>query len=108
MRSGYGRCSASAFQSYCTAAANGACYSAAAAITDVAPGTNDWAPRPWYPSGPAIPVVVSPGSIIGGGAGSATIYAELCQPLDAQPMRNSQIRPPGDSPYPAWKARRTA
>lgn len=42
------------------------------------------------------------------GAGSTTIYAELCQPLDAQPMRISQIRPPGDSPYPAWKARRTA
>lgn len=42
------------------------------------------------------------------GAGSATIYAELCQPLDAQPMRISQIRPEGDSPYAAWKARRRA
>jgi guanine deaminase len=41
------------------------------------------------------------------GAGSATIYAELCKPLDAQPMRISQLRPPGDSPYGAWKARRT-
>ncbi|WCS25008.1 nucleoside deaminase [Methylobacterium sp. NMS14P] len=42
------------------------------------------------------------------GAGSAAIYAELCQPLDAQPMRVTQIRPPGDSPYAAWQARREA
>ncbi|WP_103984917.1 nucleoside deaminase [Methylobacterium sp. 190mf] len=42
------------------------------------------------------------------GAGSTPIYAELCQPLDAQPMRVTQLRPPGDSPYPAWKARREA
>ncbi|MCJ2089607.1 nucleoside deaminase [Methylobacterium sp. E-005] len=42
------------------------------------------------------------------GAGSATIYAELCQPLDAQPMRLDQIRPAGDSPYAAWRARRDA
>jgi guanine deaminase len=41
-------------------------------------------------------------------AGSATIYAELCQPLEAQPMRLSQIRPDGESPYPAWRARRQA
>ncbi|MHB2205098.1 nucleoside deaminase [Methylobacterium sp. CM6257] len=40
------------------------------------------------------------------GAGSATIYAELCQPLDAQPMKLSQIRPAGESPYAAWRARR--
>lgn len=42
------------------------------------------------------------------GAGSAAIYAELCRPLDAQPMRVTQIRPPGDSPYAAWRARRGA
>ncbi len=28
--------------------------------------------------------------------------------LDAQPMRVTQIRPPGDSPYAAWRARREA
>jgi guanine deaminase len=39
-------------------------------------------------------------------AGSAAIYAELCQPLEAQPMRLSQIRPAGESPYVAWAARR--
>jgi hypothetical protein len=39
------------------------------------------------------------------GAGSATIYAELCQPLDAQPMKLRQIRPAGESPYAAWRAR---
>ena len=42
------------------------------------------------------------------GAGSATIYAELCQPLEAQPMRLSQIRPAGETPYAAWRARREA
>lgn len=38
-------------------------------------------------------------------AGSASIYAELCQPLDAQPMQLSQIRPPGEAPYAAWAVR---
>ncbi len=42
------------------------------------------------------------------GAGSATLYTELCQPLDAQPMRLNQIRPAGDAPYAAWRARRGA
>lgn len=40
------------------------------------------------------------------GAGSATIYAELCRPLEDQPMRLTQMRPEGASPYPAWEARR--
>jgi tRNA(Arg) A34 adenosine deaminase TadA len=39
------------------------------------------------------------------GAGSASIYGELCKPLDEQPMRLTQLRPEGDSPYPAWEAR---
>ena len=39
------------------------------------------------------------------GAGSAEIYAELCQPLDRQPMRLQQLRPEGPSPYPAWQER---
>ena len=42
------------------------------------------------------------------GAGSAAIYAELCRPLDEQPMRLSQIRPAGAAPYAAWRARREA
>ncbi|SDM19721.1 tRNA(Arg) A34 adenosine deaminase TadA [Methylobacterium phyllostachyos] len=42
------------------------------------------------------------------GAGSATIYAELCQSLDSQPMQLSQIRPDGEAPYAAWRARRRA
>jgi guanine deaminase len=42
------------------------------------------------------------------GAGSAAIYAELCQPLETQPMRLSQIRPAGEAPYAAWQARRDA
>lgn len=42
------------------------------------------------------------------GAGSATIYAELCRPLDDQPMRLHQLRPAGEAPYAAWKARRDA
>jgi len=41
------------------------------------------------------------------GAGSAAIYAELCQPLDSRPMQLSQIRPDGDAPYVKWRARRT-
>ena len=40
------------------------------------------------------------------GAGSATIYAELCRPLADQPMRLTHLRPEGPSPYPAWKARK--
>ena len=40
------------------------------------------------------------------GAGSAAIYAELCRPLDEQPMRVAQLRPEGPSPYPGWQARR--
>lgn len=42
------------------------------------------------------------------GAGSATIYAELCRPLEEQPMRLRQIRPSGEAPYAAWEARRKA
>lgn len=42
------------------------------------------------------------------GAGSATIYAELCRPLDAQPMRLQHLRPAGEAPYAAWRARRDA
>jgi tRNA(Arg) A34 adenosine deaminase TadA len=38
------------------------------------------------------------------GAGSAKIYAELCRPLEDQPMRLTQLRPEGPSPYPAWEA----
>ena len=40
------------------------------------------------------------------GAGSAAIYGELCRPLAEQPMRLGQMRPEGESPYPAWAARR--
>lgn len=41
------------------------------------------------------------------GAGSATIYAELCRPLEEQPMRLRQIRPDdAATPYAAWKAQR--
>lgn len=40
------------------------------------------------------------------GAGSASIYAKLCQALEAQPMRISQIRPAGEAPYAAWAAQR--
>ena len=37
---------------------------------------------------------------------SAGIYAELCLPLDEQPMRLRQIRPEGDAaPYARWKER---
>ncbi len=39
-------------------------------------------------------------------SGSAAIYAELCRPLDEQPMRLSQVRPSGEAPYAAWRARR--
>jgi guanine deaminase len=39
-------------------------------------------------------------------AGSATIYAELCQPLESQPMRIRQVRPAGEAPYAAWRAKR--
>ncbi|MDP4026030.1 nucleoside deaminase [Methylobacterium sp. NEAU 140] len=42
------------------------------------------------------------------GAGSAGIYAELCRPLDDQPMRLVHLRPEGSSPYPAWEARRAS
>ena len=42
------------------------------------------------------------------GAGSAAIYGELCRPLAEQPMRLTQMRPDGDSPYPDWAARKTA
>lgn len=42
------------------------------------------------------------------GAGSAALYGELCRPLAEQPMRLRQMRPEGDSPYPAWKARKDA
>lgn len=42
------------------------------------------------------------------GAGSADIYTELCRPLDQQPMKLEQMRPEGDSPYPAWRERRGA
>lgn len=38
------------------------------------------------------------------GAANADLYAEFCRPLDQQPMRLEQLRPDGDSPYPAWKA----
>ncbi len=40
------------------------------------------------------------------GAGSATIYAELCRPLAEQPMRLEHRRPEGESPYPAWAAKK--
>ena len=39
------------------------------------------------------------------GAGSATIYGELCRPLQDQPMRLTHLRREGPSPYPAWEAR---
>ncbi len=39
------------------------------------------------------------------GAGSASIYGELCKPLEQQPMRLKQLRPDGPSPYPTWEAR---
>lgn len=39
-------------------------------------------------------------------AGSAAIYAELCRPLDDQPMRLRHLRPDGEAPYAAWRARR--
>jgi guanine deaminase len=38
------------------------------------------------------------------GAGSASLYGELCKPLAEQPMRLKQLRPEGPSPYPAWEA----
>ena len=41
-------------------------------------------------------------------AGSAAIYAELCRPLEDQPMRLRHLRPAGEAPYAAWRARRTA
>ncbi|MGU3539485.1 nucleoside deaminase [Methylobacterium sp. A54F] len=38
---------------------------------------------------------------------SAGIYAELCRPLDEQPMRLSHLRPDGEAePYAAWRDRR--
>lgn len=40
------------------------------------------------------------------GAGNAKLYAELCRPLDEQPMHLSQLRPDGPSPYPEWEARK--
>ncbi len=40
------------------------------------------------------------------GAGNAALYAELCRPLDEQPMRLTQLRPEGESPYPAYEARK--
>ncbi|MDQ0447466.1 nucleoside deaminase [Methylobacterium aerolatum] len=42
------------------------------------------------------------------GAGSAKLYWELCRPLEEQPMRLTQLRPDGPSPYPAWEAKRKA
>ncbi|MDP4004380.1 nucleoside deaminase [Methylobacterium sp. NEAU K] len=42
------------------------------------------------------------------GAANAALYAELCRPLDEQPMRLRQIRPAGEAPYAAWRARRGA
>lgn len=41
------------------------------------------------------------------GAGSAGIYAELCQPLDAQPMQVRQLVLDGEvPPYAEWAAQR--
>jgi hypothetical protein len=38
---------------------------------------------------------------------SAGIYAELCKPLEEQPMRLRQIRPEDrEPPYAAWRERR--
>jgi hypothetical protein len=67
LRNGAGRCSPSEFGSYYDAAMASSCYAAAAGISDVAPGTRSWA----GPYGPSVPVVVSPGSVVGGAIGSA-------------------------------------
>ncbi|WP_375465641.1 nucleoside deaminase [uncultured Methylobacterium sp.] len=47
------------------------------------------------------------GTAAGFGLLGAEIYAELCRPLDAQPMRLAHLPVPDASePYAAWKARK--
>lgn len=67
---GYGTCSAATFRSYYDYSVTRTCTSYAQTVTGVTPGTNNWAPQPWWVPGPRIPAIVSPGSVIGGAIGS--------------------------------------